>query len=164
MSARPHQRNMGDGVSDDAATLEQLRAEVAALQARLAAGAQAEARARLLAELSRRALAETDPAGVLTAAVTCLAATLGVEFSAVLEYLPADDAFRLRATHGWDTVLGSGPVVAGGARSHAGYTLRAGVPVVMADLAAETRFQAPILAAYGVVSGVCVAIPGPDRS
>ncbi len=161
MSARPRQPNTGDGVSDAAATLAQVRAEVVELQARLAAQERAEARARLLAELSRRALAEPDPAPVLAAAVNCLAATLGVEFSAVLEYLPADDAFRLRATHGWDTVLGAGPVVAGGAHSHAGYALRAGAPVVLADLAAETRFQAPFLAAYGVVSGVCVPIPGP---
>jgi PAS domain S-box-containing protein len=162
MSASPSKPNTGDGVSDEAATLEQLRAEVAALQARLAAREQAEARARLLAELGRRALAETDPALVLAAAVTCLAAMLDVAYSAVLEYLPADDAFRLRATHGWDSVLGAGPVVAGGTRSQAGYTLRVGVPVVMDDLAAETRFQAPILAAYGVVSGICVPIPGPD--
>jgi PAS domain S-box-containing protein len=163
MSRSFRQPNTGDGARDVAVSLEQMRAEVAGLQARLAAREQAEARARCLAELSRRALAERDPAPVLAAAVACLAATFDVEYSAVLEYLPADDAFRLRATHGWDTVLGAGPVVAGGRHSQAGYTLQAGTPVIMVDLAAETRFQAPILAAYDVVSGLMVPIPGPDQ-
>src|SRR5947208_1223972 len=51
-----------------------------------------------------------------------------------------------------------------GLDSHAGFTLAAGEPIVVADAAAEGRFPgAPLLGRHGVVSGASVVVAGHPR-
>ena len=51
-----------------------------------------------------------------------------------------------------------------GRDSPAGYTLLAAEPVLVEDVAAETRFSAPdLLREHGIVSGISVVIPGSER-
>lgn len=94
-------------------------------------------------------------------AVRRLAATLGVEFAKILEQLPDKRRLRLRAGVGWRPGL-VGTLTLGTDRgSQAGYTLRSGKPVVVTDLASETRFTgAALLLDHGVVSGMSVIIEG----
>src|SRR6267142_4535862 len=92
-----------------------------------------------LAELARRALERPDAVSVMRDAVELLAAAFAVEHVTILELSPGDERLRLRAGVGWGggvigTTVGAMP---GG---HVAYTLASAKPVVVDDLAAETRF------------------------
>lgn len=131
-------------------------------EAALAAQARRQA---VVAGMSQRALAAgSDLQGLLDATVRELAATLGVEFCKVLELLPGGEQMRLRAGVGWQPGLVGNHTVSAARELQAGYALEAGAPVVVEDLRSETRFgRLPFLEAHGVISGLSVAIPGPDR-
>jgi signal transduction histidine kinase/CheY-like chemotaxis protein len=117
-----------------------------------------------LAELGQRALAGLEPRALMEEAVARLAECLEAEFAHVLELLPDGQALRLVAGVGWCEALVGQVTVPAGTDSHAGYTLRAGRPVVVADLAAEARFRPPpLLRECGVVSGMSVVVAGRDR-
>jgi PAS domain S-box-containing protein len=117
-----------------------------------------------VAELGRRALAELEFSVVLEAAVESLASTLDVQFVKVLELPPDGGPLRLRAGLGWRDGLVGHLTVGSGVDSQAGFTLASEVPVVVEDLARETRFTAPpLLRQHGVVSGMSVIIGAGDR-
>jgi signal transduction histidine kinase len=117
-----------------------------------------------VAELGRRALAELDLSIVLDAAVHAVARTLDVPLVKVLEVLPEGEALRLRAGAGWLEGLVGHATVGAGTDSQAGFTLASNAPIVVEDLAQETRFTAPpLLLQHGVVSGMSVIIMGRDR-
>jgi PAS domain S-box-containing protein len=95
-------------------------------------------------------------------AVTQLAAVFEVELAKVLECQP-DGSLLLRAGVGWKPGLVGAHRVAASRGSQAGYTLLAGHPVVVEDLGAERRFRGQsLLTEHGAVSGMSVAIHGPD--
>jgi signal transduction histidine kinase/CHASE3 domain sensor protein/FixJ family two-component response regulator len=107
------------------------------------------AQQRAVAELSKLALAETDPAALLEAAVRSVAETLAVERVALWERSPGEEVLLLRAGVGWGEhelrlglplSLREGGSVAGGPGA-------AEVPVV------------PELTAAGIQSGLTVAVP-----
>ncbi len=115
----------------------------------------------VVAELGRRALADPDLSSLMDAAVDAVARTLDVEYAEVLELLPEDDVLLLRAGVGWEEGLVGQATVAAGLGSQAGFTLACDAPVVVEDLARETRFGAPpLLVDHGVVSGMSVVIMG----
>ncbi len=118
----------------------------------------------VVAELGRRALVHRDPDSLMDAAVIAVARTLGVDYVDVLELRPERDSLRLRAGVGWgDGLVGQVTVPAGGG-SPAGLALECDGPVVVADLARETRFAVPpLLSEHGVVAGAFVVIRGADR-
>jgi len=126
---------------------------------------QAEARARqqkAVASLGQVALGGAEPSSLFDAAVETLASTLRVELAKVLELLPGGDELVLRAGVGWRG--GVGQRVRAGEGSQAGFTLLRREPVVVEDLAAETRFRGPaLLTEHGVVSGVSVVIAGREQ-
>lgn len=118
----------------------------------------------VVADIGRRALQSADLAGLMDEIVARVAETLGVEYCKILELLPSGDAFLLRAGVGWRAgAVGSATVSSGGG-SQAGYTLRSGAPVIVEDLATETRFTGPpLLLEHRVVSGISVVIHGGSR-
>ncbi|MEY2516462.1 MAG: two-component system, NarL family, sensor kinase [bacterium] len=115
--------------------------------AREVALAEAEASAsrhHALAEFSRRAVLAEDVAPLFDDALALLARELGVELAGVLELLPGGHEFAVRANLGFAMREdGTSTIVAAGLASHAGYTLSVGEPVVVEDLAAESRFSPP---------------------
>jgi PAS domain S-box-containing protein len=118
----------------------------------------------VVAELGQVALSGADLDRLLQDAVARLAATLDVEYAKVLELLPDGGRLLLRAGVGWhDGLVGSATVVAG-LDSQAGFTLQAKEPVVVEDLAAETRFSGPpLLREHDVISGMSVVIGERER-
>ncbi|MCK4514369.1 MAG: PAS domain S-box protein, partial [Spirochaetaceae bacterium] len=117
-----------------------------------------------LSEIGRMALTTSSRQELLDEAVTRVAASLDVKLCKVLELQPDGDEVLVVAGIGWrDGCVGSATVEAKGA-SQAGYTLLTRDPVVVADLATDTRFSGPdLLNDHGVVSGVSTIIGDPDN-
>jgi GAF domain-containing protein len=94
-----------------------------------------------------------------------LAATLETDFSKVLALDDAASELRLREGVGWaDGLVGTATVPTSEAGSQADYTLAAGEPVVVTDLATESRFDGPaLLTEHGVRSGISTIV-GPADS
>ncbi len=112
-----------------------------------------------VAALGNSALAGADDVELFTDAVHLIADNLGVEFSAILELLPGGAALLLRAGVGWRPGLVGRATIGAGRESHAGYAIETNHPVVILDLARETRFHPPaILREHGVKSGLSVLI------
>ncbi|SHK17833.1 PAS domain S-box protein [Rhodothermus profundi] len=113
----------------------------------------------VVAELGRRALANVPLPLLLEYATERVAAALGVELAKVLRLLPEEQEFLLVAGYGWqEGVVGTFRVPAG-TESQAGYTLRAGSPIVVEDFAQERRFACPeLLRRHGVQAGLSVPI------
>lgn len=124
------------------------------------------ARARqqeLVARLGSESLTESDLSAFLNKAAQRVAQELGVELVKVLELLPGDREFFLRAGTGWSPGLVGKAHVPADLQSQAGYTLSNGTPVIVDDLRVETRFTGPpLLHDHGVVSGLSVIIYGRD--
>jgi PAS domain S-box-containing protein len=117
----------------------------------------------LVARLGQHALAGTDLSSLMDEAATVVAQSLGVEYSQVLELLPDRDSLLLRSGVGWKEGLVGRATMDAKADSEAGCALRAS-PVIVEDLRAATRFSGPqLLYDHGVVSGVSVIIPSPNR-
>lgn len=117
-----------------------------------------------LVALGRSALAGTALPELMEEAVTALAATLDVEYAKVQELLRDGSGLLLRAGVGWQEGLVGSAIVPGQRVSQAGYTLLQKGPVIVDDLATETRFTGPqLLHDHGVVSGVTVLIEGTRR-
>lgn len=114
-----------------------------------------------VAALGREALAGRDIGWLFREAVVVLGQVLQVEFSSMLELTPAGDELVLRAGVGWfKGCVGTSrvPVCDG---FQASYTLRKDEPVLLEDLAKETRFQADALwLDHSAVSGMSVVIHG----
>jgi signal transduction histidine kinase len=114
-----------------------------------------------VARLGEEALGDGDAAALMATAVRLVATTLRVDFCKVLELSPDGTSLGLLAGIGW--AEGSVGVVreSAGRESQAGYTLLANGPVIVEDLATETRFVGPpLLRDHGVTSGVSVIIGG----
>lgn len=122
-------------------------------------------RAAAIAELGQRALLSRDVEGLMELAVQLLRDVLGVEYVKVLGQPGPNEALVLVAGTGWsETVRPGHTVVPSDSGSQAGFTLLSSEPVLVEDLAVETRFSSsPILADHDVVSGASVIIQGRDR-
>jgi PAS domain S-box-containing protein len=115
-------------------------------------------------ELGQRALAGTDLSELNDRAVAIVAQTLEVEYAKVLEFFPDREVLLLRSGVGWREGYVGKATVGSDRDSQAGYTLLSDRPVVVEDLAKETRFTGPqLLIEHGVVSGMSVVIRGKDR-
>ncbi len=117
-----------------------------------------------VAELGQQALTSTDVTELINRAVTLVTRTLDVEFCKLLQCQPDGDSLLLLAGVGWREGLVGRLELEGGPNSQAGYTLAADRPVIVEDLAIETRFNPPpLLRDHHVVSGMGVIIPGRER-
>jgi GAF domain-containing protein len=93
-------------------------------------------------------------------AVEVIARALAVEHVTVLELAPTGDDVRLRAGIGWEAGA-IGHTVGAMPGGYVRYTLEATEPVIVEDLAAETRFvPSPVLLDVGIRSSAAVRIPG----
>lgn len=130
------------------------------------AEAELEARARqqaAIAQLGQQALAGSHLETLMHQAVTLLAQTLQVEYTKVLELQPDGTSLKLVAGVGWRSGLVGQATVSTDLDSQAGYTLQVDEPVIVRDLAQDTRFSGPpLLHQHGVVSGMSVVIRGQD--
>jgi excisionase family DNA binding protein/PAS domain S-box-containing protein len=114
-----------------------------------------------IAKLGQHALADLDIADLLDEAVRFVQTTLAVDLTKVLQLQPGGDSLVLVAGTGWEAGAVNRATVSAGAGSQAGYTLLSNEPVVVNDLASETRFSGPpLLHDYGVRSGISVIIAG----
>lgn len=112
-----------------------------------------------VADLGRQALVVQDLSALMqTAAATCTE-LLDTEYAGILEYVAAGDLFR-----GWASIGLPNPTsypLSGTGPSQSAYALHSAEPVILLDLATETRFQLdPVLQEHGIVSGVALAIRG----
>ena len=113
----------------------------------------------VIASLGQRALEGVDLETLFEEAVEAVHSTLDVDFVKVLELDRAADVFHLRAGVGWEAGLVGEATVGTGGDSQAGFTLTATEPVVVEDLAGESRFDGPpLLVDHDVRSGVSVVI------
>jgi PAS domain S-box-containing protein len=116
-----------------------------------------------LARLGERALTESDLQKFFNEVVTTVGEILDVELVKILELLPGDAELLLRAGIGWQAGLVGTANVSTGRETQAGYTLASSRPVIVEDLASETRFSgARLLHDHGVISGLTSPIAGRD--
>lgn len=118
-----------------------------------------------VAHLGQLALSGSDIDKLCDEAVMALSEHLNVEMAKVLERSATSDTLLLKAGVGWhDGLVGSAEIPTG-EDSQAGFTLRSAVPVIVSDLATETRFSGPaLLTEHGVISGLSVVIEGRPNS
>jgi len=119
----------------------------------------------VVSALGQLALVTNYFGALLNQAVVMVAQTLEVEYTGVLE-LQADGKFMLLcAGVGWKEGTVGHLTQPADPRTQLGFTLTAGEPVVVRDLARETRFRGSgLLLQHGVISGVTVAIVGQGRA
>jgi PAS domain S-box-containing protein len=116
-----------------------------------------------VARLAAQALTELGLQRFFEDCVKTISATLDVELVNILELVPGDAELLLRAGAGWMPGLVGTALVSTERNSQAGFTLAAGGPVTVENLASETRFGGhPLLLQHGVVSGLTIPIAGRD--
>src|SRR5688500_3144804 len=112
-----------------------------------------------VAELGNLALSGVSEDALFQEATAKVVEALEVAASGVLELLPGGAALLLRAGVGWREGLVGRATLGSGLESHAGYALETNEPVVIRDLAKETRFHPPaLLRDHGVKTGLSVLI------
>jgi len=127
---------------------------------------QLEQRARqqeVVADLGQFALETEDLDELMREASRQVAAVLDADYSKVLDRDADERELLLRQGVGWhDGVVGQATVAAD-ENSQAGYTLRTEEPVVVDDLATETRFTGPdLLTDHDVTSGISTLVGSVD--
>jgi PAS domain S-box-containing protein len=116
-----------------------------------------------VARLGAQALTELGLQRFFDDCVKTIADTLDVELVKILELVPGDAELLLRAGTGWKPGLVGTALVTTGRNSQAGFTLASGGPVIVENLAAESRFAGhPLLHQHGIVSGLTIPIAGRD--
>ncbi len=116
-----------------------------------------------VAKLGQLALENIDLYALMDEAVILITQGLEVEYSKVLELLPDQNSLLLRSGVGWQPgLVGNFKLeLGGGNETQASYTLLSHEPVIVSDLANETRFQGPLLLIdHSVISGISVIIQG----
>ena len=113
-----------------------------------------------VAQLGKCALAGTGLQELMDLAVGMLQRTLKVEYTKILEYLPDENCFLLKAGLGWENDLVGKAIIPAGRESHAGFTFQSREPVMVEDFHRDARFSVPaLLADHKVVSGMSTIIP-----
>jgi diguanylate cyclase (GGDEF)-like protein/PAS domain S-box-containing protein len=117
-----------------------------------------------VARLGQFALREREPRSLFKHVLGAVAATLELEFCAVLELRAGAQMLDIVASIGFRDDAVRHRKVPNNASSQAGHVLSRAQPVVTEDLATETRFEpSPLLLDHGVVSSMSVLIEGRER-
>ncbi len=118
----------------------------------------------ILAELGVSALQGAALDQLLTDTVQLTAEGLRAEFCKVLELIPSENRFLVRAGVGWNPGIIGVASVGADLASPAGFALRTGKPVISNHLENEERFRTPeILQQHGVRRAMNVILQGDGR-
>jgi two-component sensor histidine kinase len=115
----------------------------------------------ILAELGVTALQGTPFPELLDLTARLTAEGLKAEFAKVLEFMPAEKRFLVRAGVGWGPEVVGSATVGADVASPAGYALRTGKAVISNHLENEERFRTPeLLSGYGIRRAMNVILQG----
>ena len=115
----------------------------------------------ILAELGVLALQGTHFTELLDLTARLTAEALNAEFSKVLEYVPSEGRFLVRAGVGWEPGVVGSATVGADVASPAGYALRTGKAVISNHLENEERFRTPeLLLEHGIRRAMNVILEG----
>jgi two-component sensor histidine kinase len=118
----------------------------------------------ILAELGVGALQGPGFEQLLADTARLTAEGLRTEFCKVLEYIPAENQFLVRAGVGWEPGIVGVATIGAGLDSPAGFALKTGRPVISNHLEIEERFKTPeILVRHGVHRAMNVILQGDGR-
>jgi PAS domain S-box-containing protein len=122
------------------------------------------ARQSAIAALGQEALAGTSPEVLMHEIVRVLCDVFRAEMAVVLELSEDGRHLRARATTGLPSRAAGNFRLDATGDSQAAYTIRHGKPVIVAELAAETRFRpSASLLEHGAISGMSVIVRGRAR-
>jgi two-component sensor histidine kinase len=118
----------------------------------------------ILAELGVGALQGPGFEQLLADTARLTAEGLGTEFCKVLEYIPGENRFLVRAGVGWDPGIVGVASIGADLGSPAGFALKTGRPVISNHLESEERFRTPeILVRHGIHRAMNVILQGDGR-
>jgi two-component sensor histidine kinase len=118
----------------------------------------------ILAELGVKALQGATFDQLLADTVRQTAAGLQAEFCKVLEHVPGENQFIVRAGIGWDAGVVGKARVGADLASPAGFALRTNKPVISNHLENEERFRTPdLLMQHGIRRAMNVILQGDGR-
>jgi two-component sensor histidine kinase len=118
----------------------------------------------ILAELGVGALQAPGFDQLLADTARLTAEGLRTEFCKVLEYLPAENRFLVRAGVGWEPGVVGVATIGADLASPAGFALKTGRPVISNHLEIEERFRTPeILVKHDVHRAMNVILQGDGR-
>jgi two-component sensor histidine kinase len=101
---------------------------------------------------------------LLEDAVRLTAEGMQAEFCKVLEHIPSEHRFLVRAGIGWDPGIVGVATIEDDIGSPAGFALRTGLPVISNQLDKETRFRTPkLLAMHGIRRAMNVILQGEGK-
>jgi PAS domain S-box-containing protein len=116
-----------------------------------------------VAQLGERALTEQSLERMLNDVASTVAITLGIKFVEILELMPGDTDFLLRAGFGWKAETLATIRTSTDVKCFAGYALDSAAPIVIDDFKSEARFETPsYLHEHGCKSGMATIIAGRD--
>ena len=115
----------------------------------------------ILAELGVFALRKSPFLDLLDQTARLTAEGLGTQFCKVLEYVPGENRFLVRAGVGWQEGIVGKASVGTGVESPAGFALHTGKPVISNHLENEQRFRTPeLLLEHGIRRAMNVILQG----
>jgi two-component sensor histidine kinase len=118
----------------------------------------------LLAELGVMALQGASFNQLLDAAARLTAEGMHAEFCKILEHIPAEKCFLVRAGVGWEPGIVGVATVGDDLGSPGGFALRTGEPVISNHLENEQRFRTPeLLVKHGIRRAMNVILQGDGR-
>jgi two-component sensor histidine kinase len=133
----------------------------------LAAPAALERRIRqqeILAGLGVTSLQGATFEQLMNDAVRLTAEGMQAEFCKILEHIPSERHFLVRAGVGWDPGIVGVATIEDDIGSPAGFALHTGLPVISNQLDKETRFRTPaLLARHGIRRAMNVILQGEGR-
>jgi signal transduction histidine kinase len=117
-----------------------------------------------VAQLGLRVVTGLPIGQTLEEALQVVYSTLRLDCCELLELAANGQSLLLTAGVGWDPAVVGHARISSGRGSQAGYAISVGDPVIIHDLALETRFApSPLLSERGVVSGVSVLVHDQHR-
>jgi len=117
-----------------------------------------------VATLGQLALEADDLDELMAEATRLVRETLDATYCKVLDLDADREQLLLRQGVGWRAGIAGSATVEANTNSQAGYTLSVEGPVIVDDLASETRFSGPkLLTSHGVTSGISVCIGSTDN-
>jgi two-component sensor histidine kinase len=118
----------------------------------------------ILAELGVGALQGAGFDQLLADTARLTAEGLRTEFCKVLEYIPTENRFLVRAGVGWEPGIVGAASIGADLASPAGFALKTGRPVISNHLEIEERFRTPeILVRHGIHRAMNVILQGDGR-